>query len=71
MLQNIIALTIVFSATGYTVYSIVKNLTAKKTGNCGGCEGCSFKEQPNTTSDKILQVNHQVSQNFMFTRHKS
>lgn len=44
MLQNIIALTIVFSAFGYTVYSLILNLRVKKSSKCGSCEGCAFKE---------------------------
>jgi hypothetical protein len=47
MIQNIIALTIVFSAAGVTLFSVVKSLTAKKAAHCGGCTGCSFKESAN------------------------
>jgi hypothetical protein len=45
MIQNLIALIIVFAAAGYTAFSVYKNITAKKASECGGgCAGCSFKE---------------------------
>ena len=45
MIQNLIALMIVFAAAGYTAFSVFKNITAKKESECGGgCAGCSFKE---------------------------
>ncbi len=56
MIQEIIALIIVFFAAGYTVYSIVKNLTVKKPSHCGGCEGCSFKEHPRFKSAKAGKI---------------
>jgi hypothetical protein len=56
MVQNWIALTIVFSAAGYTLFSIVKNLTAKKTSHCGGCEGCNLKEFPMAKQAKAMQA---------------
>lgn len=67
MIQNVIALTIVFSAAGYTIFSIVKNLTAKKSTKCGGCEDCSFHESPikpvkiptdNFHSQKLIMTKH-------------
>jgi hypothetical protein len=48
MIQNIMALAIVLSATGYTVFSIIKNLTAKKASKCSGCAGCSFIKECNS-----------------------
>jgi len=44
MIQNILALIIVFIAAAYTVYATVKSLMAKKSSACGGCNGCSFKD---------------------------
>ena len=45
MIQNLNALTILISVTGYTIYSIIKNLTSKKAkGSRCECEGCSCKE---------------------------
>ena len=47
MIQNLIALIIVFAAAGYTAFSVFKNITAKKVSACGGgCSGCSFKDLP-------------------------
>jgi hypothetical protein len=44
MIQNMIALTIVFLAVGYTIFAIIKSLTAKESSQCGGCESCILKE---------------------------
>lgn len=56
MIQNWIALTIVFSAAGYTLFSIVKNLTAKKASHCEDCAGCSLKEIPMAKHTKAIQA---------------
>lgn len=46
MWQEIIALTIVAMAIGYTVYSVVKSLTAPKKKGCDTvCGGCSVKRE--------------------------
>jgi len=42
----IIALTRVFNAAGYTLYTIVRSLTAKKESHCSGCSGCSLRQLP-------------------------
>ena len=55
MIQNVIALTIVVSAAAFTVFSIIKSLTAKKASPCDGCAGCCFKEMPIL---KHLQAKH-------------
>jgi hypothetical protein len=55
MTQNIIALTIVFLAAGYTIFSIVRSLTAKKTSHCSGCAGCSMKGMPMAKPVKGMQ----------------
>jgi len=64
MIQNLIALTIVFSAVGFTLFSIIKNLTAKNASHCGGCSGCSLKELPMAKTAKILDTRD-------FTSHKN
>jgi len=45
MIQNIIALTIVFLAAAYTIYAIVRSFVVKKTSVCGSCTGCSLKDK--------------------------
>ena len=46
MNQDIIALLIVASALGYTLYKVVKSLTTKQEGLCGdGCSGCTIKHE--------------------------
>jgi hypothetical protein len=43
MIQNILALIIVFSAVVYIIFSTVKTLMARRESNCTSCAGCSFK----------------------------
>ncbi len=40
MVQNILALIIVFSAAAISIFSIVRSLTSKKGGHCDGCTAC-------------------------------
>jgi hypothetical protein len=42
MIQNLIALAIVFLATGYVIFAVVRSVTAKKTSPCIGCKGCGI-----------------------------
>ena len=44
MTQEIIALTIVFGAAAYAVYSIIKTLLVKSGGSCGDSCKCNAKE---------------------------
>lgn len=43
MIQNIIALIIVFTTLIYAVFTVIRNITAEKPSKCGGCAGCSLK----------------------------
>jgi hypothetical protein len=43
MTQEVIALTIVFAAAAYAVYSIVKTLRVKSSGTCGDSCSCPAK----------------------------
>jgi hypothetical protein len=46
MWQEIIVLTIVAWAVGYTAYSVIKSLTAPKKKGCDTvCAGCSMKRE--------------------------
>ena len=59
MIQNLIALIIVFAAAGYTIFVVIKNITAKKASECGGgCSGCSFKELPLNSGAKTQNTEH-------------
>ena len=69
MIQNIIALTIVFLAIGYTILAIIKNLTAKKASQCGGCKGCSLKELPMDKQAKVMQGNNFQSKKLTLVKH--
>lgn len=46
MVQNIIALIIVFAAAIITVYSVIKSITSKKPSGCDGCSACEVKDVP-------------------------
>ena len=69
MIQNLIAITIVFLAAGYIIFSIIKNLTTKKTSHCSSCEGCSFKELPMIKHAKTLDNCNLQSKKFMPINH--
>jgi len=45
MIQEIIALTIVFLAAAYTIYSTVKTIRVKSSGSCGDTCSCSAKDE--------------------------
>jgi hypothetical protein len=44
MAQNVISLTIVFSAVAFTIYSIINILKRSKPSKCAGCAGCMLKQ---------------------------
>jgi hypothetical protein len=68
MIQNIIAQIIVFTVAAFTIFSIVKNLTAKKNSHCGGCSGCSLKELPAVKHAKTRQTGNFQSKNLMLLK---
>ena len=45
MIQEIIALTIVFFAAVYAIYSIIKTIRVKSSGSCGDTCSCSAKDE--------------------------
>ena len=45
MIQNILAIVIVFLAAGITIYSLIKSLTSKKGAHCDGCAACGTNKQ--------------------------
>ena len=45
MIQNIIVYIIIAATLAYVIFSIVNNLRVKKEGHCGGCDGCSVKNE--------------------------
>jgi len=44
MIQEIIALTIVFSAFGYVIFSAIKAVTSQKKSGCGTACNCEAKK---------------------------
>lgn len=69
MIQNLIALVIFFFAIGYTIFSVIKNVTAKKSSHCGGCDDCSFKKLPKVSNHKSIEVNNLQSREFIYIKH--
>ena len=45
MIQNIIVYIIIAATLAYVIFNIVNNLRVKKEGHCGGCDGCSVKNE--------------------------
>lgn len=68
MIQNLIALTIVFFAVGYTIVSVIRNLTAKKSTKCGGCSDCSFHES-SIAKPVEIKANNNGLQKLMLRKH--
>jgi len=56
MIQEIIALTIVFLAAAYAVYSIVKTLRIKSSGSCGDTCSCSAKSEFKNLLNKEVKI---------------
>lgn len=63
MIQNILALTIVFIAAGISVYATVRSLISKKGGHCDGCTACGTT---NSQSSKTSDVQHIDYKNLVF-----
>ena len=53
MIQDILVYIIISVTLAYVVISIINNLRVKKSGHCGGCDGCSVKDE----FRKTLHVN--------------
>lgn len=70
MIQNIIALIIVFSAAGVTVFSIIKSLSANKDSHCGGCTACISKEMPMMKQSKTFQAGDFRTKNLMYVKNR-
>jgi hypothetical protein len=47
MIQNIIVYLIIAATLAYVLFSVFRNLYAKKenASHCGGCDGCSIKNE--------------------------
>lgn len=52
MIQNILVHLIIIATLAYVLFSIVKNLNTKKAGHCGGCDGCSVKNEFQKTNKR-------------------
>ena len=62
MIQNILAITIVFIAAGISVYSVIKSITSKKGGHCDGCSACETgsSHKSKTTAAKPVDYKNLV-----------
>jgi ammonia channel protein AmtB len=45
MIQDIIVYVIIALTLTYVVFSVIVNLRVKKENHCGGCDGCSVKNE--------------------------
>ncbi len=52
MIQNILALLIVFAAAAISIYSVVKSLMTNKSSGCHGCTACEPKNFSKMKIDK-------------------
>lgn len=70
MIQNVLALIVVFFAAAYTIFSIVKSLSANKASHCGGCTACITKEMPMMKQSKIPLKGNFQAKNLMYRKNK-
>ena len=66
MIQNILALIIVFLAAGISIYSVIRSLTSKKGTHCDGCAACetsSSSKSKTITRDKNFNYKNLVFDN--------
>jgi len=61
MIQNIIVYIIIAATLAYVIFSIVNNLLVKKEGHCGGCDGCSVKNEFQKTLEHKRKFNPTVN----------
>jgi hypothetical protein len=61
MIQNILVYMIIATTLAYVIFGIVKNLNTKKTGHCGGCDGCSFKKEFQAKLSSERKLKHFLS----------
>ncbi|WP_353334056.1 FeoB-associated Cys-rich membrane protein [Bacteroides sedimenti] len=52
MVQNILALSVVFAALGYLLYSLLRKPAQGNQSKCGSCSGCSGCELRNSIKNK-------------------
>lgn len=58
MIQNILALIIVFLAAGISIYSVIKSLTSKNGGHCSGCSACETSSSRRSKSDVAHHIDY-------------
>jgi hypothetical protein len=69
MIQNIIALVIVFLAAGISIFSVIRSLTSKKGTHCDGCAAC---ETHSSGKSKTLSGNKNINyKNLVFDNRKN
>ena len=64
MIQNILALIIVFAAAIISVYSVIRSITSKKASGCNGCSSCEIKYVPGIKRHN--RISKEVFQNVKF-----
>lgn len=57
MIQNILVYLVIAATLSYVVFSIITNLRTKKESQCGGCEGCSVKNEFQKTLEHKRKYN--------------
>jgi hypothetical protein len=57
MIQNILALIIVFLAAGISIYSVIRSLTSKKGAHCDGCAACGANSSNKSKTTAINNKN--------------
>ena len=58
MIQNILALTIVFLAAVISLYAIIRSLTSKKGGHCDGCSACGTSSSHKSKTEMTHPIDY-------------
>jgi len=58
MIQNILALIIVFLAAGISIYSVIRSLTSKKGAHCDGCTACGTSNSRRSKTTKVNNIDY-------------
>ena len=58
MIQNILALAIVFLAAGISIFAVIRSLTSKGGGHCDGCSACGTSSSPKSKTNATHSIDY-------------
>ena len=58
MIQNILALAIVFLAAGISIYAVIRSITSKNGGHCSGCSACGTSSSHTSKTEMTHHIDY-------------